>query len=100
MDDFSTPGFNNIYGVPPSPANFIQPGKRPLSSMTPTVITDKNGNFVFTGGASGGTRITTAVATVVTKVLFQNSDLNQAVQEARLHHQLMPEHIQSGMNVI
>lgn len=53
MDDFSTPGLTNAYGLAASPANFIKPGKRPLSSMTPTVITDKNGNVRLSLGAAG-----------------------------------------------
>jgi len=90
MDDFSTPNLTNFFGVPPSPANFIEPGKRPQSSMTPVVITRKNGEIVFTGGASGGTRITTATALVITSVLMQDYTLNQAIQMPRIHHQLAP----------
>ena len=64
MDDFSTPGTVNEFGVPASPANYIVPGKMPMSSMCPTLIFDNKGNIVFSSGASGGTRITTATAFV------------------------------------
>lgn len=64
MDDFSTPGVANHYGIPSSPANYIAPGKRPLSSMCPAVITDKNGDFVLAAGAAGGSKITLATSYV------------------------------------
>lgn len=64
MDDFSTPGVVNAYGVPASPANYIEPGKRPLSSMCPTIVIDKNGDVKLVIGSAGGTRITSAVAYV------------------------------------
>ena len=90
--------------------------------MAPVVITDKSGNFVYTGGASGGTKITTAVAGIITKTLMMNIDLNKecfkyvifnakhektlseqiknltkATQEARVHHQLMPMKLTYGI---
>ena len=64
MDDFSTPGTNNSFGVPASPANYIAPGKMPMSSMTPTLVLDADNRVVLSTGGSGGTRITTASAWV------------------------------------
>lgn len=64
MDDFSTPGTINAYGVPASPANYIQPGKRPMSSMCPSIITDANGDVQLIIGAAGGTKITSSIAYV------------------------------------
>ena len=64
MDDFSTPGTSNSFGVPASPANYIAPGKMPMSSMTPTLVLDADNRVVLSTGGAGGTRITTASAWV------------------------------------
>ena len=68
MDDFSTPNVTNNYGIPPSEHNFIVPGKRPTSSMAPSIIVDNNNKVKLVLGASGGPRIISAVAYVSFKI--------------------------------
>ncbi|XP_058443562.1 scoloptoxin SSD14-like [Malaya genurostris] len=90
MDDFSTPGVINSFDVPASPANFVAPGKRPLSSMTPTIVVDSQGDVRMVVGSSGGTRITTSTMLMVLRGIFFGQDLNTMMLAPRLHHQLAP----------
>ena len=70
MDDFSSPGFSNEFDVLPSPVNFIEPGKRPVSSMTPTIVVDeKSKRPKLVVGGAGGTKITTGVLQVILNTL-------------------------------
>lgn len=94
MDDFSSPNMTNDYGLPPSPANYIEPGKRPLSSMSPAIVVDENGDVALVVGGAGGSKITTSVALVILKHLWFGEDLERAMNERRLHHQLFPMAIQ------
>jgi len=94
MDDFSTPNTTNSFGVPASPANYIAPGKRPVSSMAPTIIMEKSTQQIqLVLGASGGTRITTSVAQVAMLNLWFNEDIKKAIDSPRLHSQLLPEEV-------
>lgn len=92
MDDFSS-NFTNGFGVPPSKHNLIEPGKRALSSMCPSFFIDGSGNVRLTIGASGGTKITTAVAVVAIRHLWMNETIKKAIDWPRIHHQLFPNEI-------
>lgn len=69
---FDVSGITNMYGLKPSPANYIEPRKRPMSSMSPSIVTNKHGDAVFIVGAAGGSKITTTVAYVRTKKKKKN----------------------------
>jgi gamma-glutamyltranspeptidase/glutathione hydrolase len=91
MDDFSAkPGVANQYGVVGADANAIAPGKRPLSSMTPTILT-REGQVVMVLGSPGGSRIFTSVFQVLADVYDFNLALQPALAQLRFHHQLLPE---------
>jgi gamma-glutamyltranspeptidase / glutathione hydrolase / leukotriene-C4 hydrolase len=91
MDDFSTPGQPNAYNLAPSRANFIMPGKRPLSSMSPTIVLDTaSGAVRAVVGASGGPRIITATAQTLLNLVALGMDPGLSVRSPRLHHQLLP----------
>jgi len=94
MDDFSAkPGSPNLFGLIQGEANAIQPGKRPLSSMTPTILT-KDGKFFMAVGAPGGSRIITAVMQVILNVIDFGMNAQDAVDAPRFHHQWMPDRLE------
>ncbi|KAI8775151.1 gamma-glutamyltranspeptidase 1 [Biomphalaria glabrata] len=90
IDDFSFPSTTNEWRIAPSPANYIAPGKRPLSSMCPVVITDRHGSVSKVIGAAGGSLIPSAIVWVTSHLLWFGESLHQAVSQPRLHHQLIP----------
>ncbi|CAJ0580253.1 unnamed protein product, partial [Mesorhabditis spiculigera] len=91
MDDFSTPGHPNYFGYEPSAANFIKPGKRPLSSMTPLIIIDNDGSKrIMSVGAAGGSTIITGTAGIALHTMWLNSTVKEAVDFPRIHNQLEP----------
>ena len=91
MDDFSSkPGTPNGYGLLGSEANAIEGNKRPLSSMTPTIIF-KNDEPYMVFGSPGGSRIITTVLQVALNVMDHDMNIAQAVHSPRIHHQWLPE---------
>jgi len=91
MDDFAAqPGIPNAFGLLGSEANSIAPGKRPLSSMTPTIVT-KDGSVVLVLGSPGGPKIITSVLQVMLNVLDFRMGLQDAVAAPRVHHQWRPD---------
>ncbi|KAL6626747.1 hypothetical protein ACP70R_030473 [Stipagrostis hirtigluma subsp. patula] len=89
MDDFSVPAKRTPDHLPPAPANFIAPGKRPLSSMTPLIIL-KDGQLAGVVGASGGTNIIATVTQVFLNHFMVGMDPLAAVQHPRVYHKLVP----------
>jgi gamma-glutamyltranspeptidase / glutathione hydrolase len=94
MDDFSAkPGVPNMFGLPGGSANKIEPGKRMLSSMTPTIV-EQNGELRMVLGTPGGaTIITTVLQTFLNMAVF-GMDVQQAVSAPRFHHQWLPDRLQ------
>lgn len=94
MDDFTAkPGAPNGFGLVQGKANAIAPGKRPLSSMVPTIVL-KDGQPVLVVGAPGGARIITTVLEILVAVIDHQVPLQQAVDAPRFHHQWLPDTLQ------
>lgn len=94
MDDFTTkPGKPNAFGLRQSDRNAPAPGKRPLSSMTPTIVLDGTGKVVLIAGASGGPKIITGTLQAMLNVLLFDMAAHQALAAARFHDQWMPDEL-------
>lgn len=92
MDDFSAkPGSANGYGLIGGSANAIQPQKRPLSSMTPTILFDENGIPMLATGSPGGSTIITIVLQMILNSLEFNMSIAEATAMPRIHHQWLPD---------
>jgi gamma-glutamyltranspeptidase/glutathione hydrolase len=93
MDDFSAkPGVPNAYGLLGGEANKIEPNKRMLSSMSPTIVKKDGKNFLVTG-SPGGSRIITTTLQVIMNVIDHNLNILSAVAASRIHHQWLPDEI-------
>lgn len=119
MDDFSIPKRKNAFGLPPSPLNFISPGKRPFSSSAGTIIesitkkspllnmivgviadkTQREENFLMAIGASGGSRIISSVAQTILSVIDFEMGIEKAIESGRYHHQLIPNELEVETNI-
>ena len=94
MDDFSIkPGYPNKYGLVGSWANSIAPNKRMLSSMSPTIMEDKDGDLFLVLGSPGGSTIITTVAQIISNIVDYNMPIKDAIESPRTHHQWLPNKI-------
>jgi gamma-glutamyltranspeptidase/glutathione hydrolase len=94
MDDFAArPGHPNMFGLVQGEANAIEPGKRMLSAMAPTIVLDTAGRVLLVVGAAGGPTIITSVAQVILNVVDHGMSLADAMRAPRLHHQALPDAI-------
>jgi len=98
MDDFTAKvGVKNMFGLLQGPANAIVPGKRPLSSMTPTIVL-KDKKLFFVTGSPGGPTIINTVLQIVSNVIDFGMSVTQAVESPRIHHQWMPDSLSYERN--
>jgi len=94
MDDFAAqPGTANMFGLVQGEANAIQPGKRMLSAMSPTIVLDREGQVLLVVGAAGGPTIITATSQVILNVIEFGMSLPDAMRAPRIHHQALPDAI-------
>ena len=90
MDDFTThPGEPNTFGLVQGKANVVEPGKRPLSSMSPTLV-EKDKKIIMAIGAEGGPRIISAVLQIIYRVIVSNFDIEHAIHSPKVHAQFLP----------
>jgi gamma-glutamyltranspeptidase/glutathione hydrolase len=93
MDDFSAkPGVPNAYGLIGGDANAVGPGKRPLSSMSPTIVL-KDGKVFLVTGSPGGSRIITTVLQIIMNVIDHGMNIAEASEAPRVHHQWLPDEL-------
>lgn len=99
MDDFtSAPGKPNLYGLVQGEANAIEPGKRMLSAMTPSIVLDPDGNLMMVLGTPGGPTIITQIFHVISNVIDHGMSLPDAVTAPRTHHQGLPDRLRVERN--
>jgi gamma-glutamyltranspeptidase / glutathione hydrolase len=101
MDDFAArPGYPNMFGLVQGEANAVQPGKRMLSAMSPTIVLSPGDSLLLVLGARGGPRIITGTSQVIINVIDHHMTLADAMSAPRLHHQALPDtlrHEQNGL---
>jgi gamma-glutamyltranspeptidase / glutathione hydrolase len=92
MDDFAAqPGKPNMFGLVQGEANAVQPGKRMLSAMSPSIVLDRRGKLLLVAGSRGGPRIITSTSQVILNVLDYRMTLADAMSAPRVHHQALPD---------